>query len=384
MPPLKGFSDNPLQNKNDLILATISLLQPLTPYFSPGRARIRLPVATGAHFDEAAADLEGFARPLWAVGALLSSLSSSETSSNTEISDRIKQVAEPWVTGIRNGTDPEHSEYWGPVGHMDQRMVEAEIISFALLSVPDIFFHKQEKSVRDNIKSWLRGMNGKAMPDTNWRWFRVFANVALIRVCGVPVQEVSEEMESDFAILDSFYLEGGWSGDGPWLTTEQEKEQSKAYERTGRRDQIGPGRQVDYYSGSFAIQFSQLLYTKFARDIDPKRVEKYRQQARDFGTSIWRYFDSDGKLDLEDKQNSQRTKYVTGSAIPFGRSLTYRFACGGFFAALAVAKVPAVPFPLSKPGLVKGFLLRHLRWWASHSANIFHTDGTMNIGWLYP
>jgi hypothetical protein len=74
----------------------------------------------------------------------------------------------------------------------------------------------------------------------------------------------------------------------------------------------------------------------------------------------------------------------TGAAIPFGRSLTYRFACGGFFAALAVAEVPDMPTPLSSAGAAKGFLLRHLRWWASHSEDIFYPDGTMNIGYLYP
>ncbi|KAH7166504.1 hypothetical protein EDB81DRAFT_782345 [Dactylonectria macrodidyma] len=361
MPPLKGFSDNPLQTKDDSVSAAISLLEPLYPYFSPDRARIRLPVASGAHFDEPAADLEGFARPLWAIGALLSSLTADDVQSS-----KIKALAEPWITGFRNGTDPDHVEYWGAVGHMDQRMVEAEIISFALLSAPEAFFHSQDERTRQNIEAWLRGMNGKEMPANNWRWFRVFANLALIRVCGVAVEEVSEEMKADFAILDSFYLKDGWSGDGPWLSAEEEAQLAAAYEQSGRRDAIGPGRQVDYYSGSFAIQFSQLLYTKYAGDIDPERVARYQQQARDFGANIWRYFDADG------------------SAIPFGRSLTYRFACGGFFAALAVAKVPDMPFPLSEPGLVKGFLLRHLRWWSKNSANIFYSDGTLNIGWLYP
>ncbi|KAK7416185.1 hypothetical protein QQX98_005382 [Neonectria punicea] len=352
--------------RDDLVLASISLLKPLLPHFSPGQARIRLPVATGAHFDEGAAQLEGFARPLWAIGALLSSLSSPNTSPDTDRSEQIRQLAEPWLAGIRNGTDPEHSEYWGAVGQMDQRMVEAEIIAFALLSAPDMFFYHQDEKARHNIKSWLRGMNGKEMPANNWRWFRVFANLALIRVCGVPAQDVASEMESDFEILDSFYLEDGWSGDGAWLSSEDEARQAAAYEETGRRDSIWPGRQVDYYSGSFAIQFSQLLYTKFARDTDPQRVAKYQQQARDFGASIWQYFDSEG------------------SAIPFGRSLTYRFACGGFFAALAAANVPDMPFPLSQPGMVKGFLLRHLRWWASNSDDIFYPDGTLNIGWMYP
>lgn len=75
---------------------------------------------------------------------------------------------------------------------------------------------------------------------------------------------------------------------------------------------------------------------------------------------------------------------ITGAAIPFGRSLAYRFACGGFFAALAVVGVRDMPAPLSSAGASKGFLLRHLRWWASHSIDIFHQDGTLNIGYLYP
>ena len=77
-------------------------------------------------------------------------------------------------------------------------------------------------------------------------------------------------------------------------------------------------------------------------------------------------------------------EYYTGAAIPFGRSLTYRFACGAFFAALAVAEVSDMPAPLSSAGAVKGFLLRHMRWWATHSDDIFCSDGTMNIGYLYP
>ncbi|KAJ5610551.1 hypothetical protein N7510_007270 [Penicillium lagena] len=367
MPPLREFSDNPLQTRDDLELAALSILEPLHAYFSPGRAKIRLPVGTGAHFDDLAAQLEGFARPLWTVGAILEGSSTTAfNNTGTSLSARSRKIIEPWVEGFRTGTDPDHEDYWGEISELGQRMVEAEIISFALISAPYYLYHNQEKRTQYNIEAWLRGMNNKPMPDNNWRWFRVISNLALIRVCGVPAQELASTMDSDFTILDSFYLEDGWSGDGPWLSTEQEKQQDAAYEKTGRRDAIGPGRQADYYSGSFAIQFSQLLYIKFASDIDPQRVTKYQQQAREFGASIWKYFDADG------------------SAIPFGRSLAYRFACGGFFAALAVAKVPDMPFPLADPGSIKGFLLRHLRWWAKNSDDIFHADGTLNIGWKYP
>lgn len=73
-----------------------------------------------------------------------------------------------------------------------------------------------------------------------------------------------------------------------------------------------------------------------------------------------------------------------GAAIPFGRSLTYRFSFGAFFSALALAGVPDMPSPISSMGTIKGLFLRHLRWWASHSDDIFYPDGTMNIGYLYP
>lgn len=75
---------------------------------------------------------------------------------------------------------------------------------------------------------------------------------------------------------------------------------------------------------------------------------------------------------------------ASGAAIPFGRSMIYRFCCGAFFASLAVAGIPTMIKPLEKDGNVKGFLLRHLRWWARNSSDIFHSDGTLNLGWLYP
>lgn len=384
MPPLKGFSDNPLKTRDDLIRANIALLSPLLPHFSPEKARIRIPVASAAHFDEGAAQLEGFARALWSVGALLSCDAAGV--GNAALAEQIRKVTEPWIAGYAAGTDRDHPEYWGSVGQLDQRMVEAEIISFALLSSPEKFYHGQDERTRQNITAWLRGMNGKAMPDNNWRWFRVFANLALVRVCGVSIDEVKAEMDADLALLDSLYVGDGWSSDGRWLPAEEMAQEEAAFEKTRRRDRIISGRQADYYSGSFAIQFSQLLFTRFSGGLYPERVERYRQQARDFGASFWRYFDSDGESQV---WTACRTTTLTlccasGSAIPFGRSLTYRFACGGFFAALAVAGVADMPEPLATPGLIKGHLLRHLRWWATHSDNIFYPDGTLNIGWLYP
>ena len=69
-----------------------------------------------------------------------------------------------------------------------------------------------------------------------------------------------------------------------------------------------------------------------------------------------------------------------GRAIPFGRSLTYRFAMVGFWGALGFADVE-LPAPLTW-GVVKGLLLRNFRWWSTQR-DIFNNDGTLNLGYCY-
>jgi hypothetical protein len=100
------------------------------------------------------------------------------------------------------------------------------------------------------------------------------ANLALVKACGVPYEEVKELMDADHDILQQFYLGNGWAADGFWSDA---------------------GRQADYYSSSFAIQFSQLLYVKYAADIDPERCDAFKERAIFFGDQFWRYFDIDGK-----------------------------------------------------------------------------------------
>lgn len=76
------------------------------------------------------------------------------------------------------------------------------------------------------------------------------------------------------------------------------------------------------------------------------------------------------------------TDECLGAAIPFGRSLTYRFALAGFWAAVAFAEV-SLPAPLDDWGVIKGLLLRHFRWW-SKKPDVFNCDGTFTIGFAYP
>ncbi|KAL2878463.1 hypothetical protein SGCOL_006173 [Colletotrichum sp. CLE4] len=326
MPPLPGFSDNPFRTRTDLVRAATALIRPLEQYKSPREARIKLATNTAAGFDEVAAQLEGFARPLWVVADLLNDL---ESGGKGDFFADLN--LESWARGIVPGTDPNSEEYWGDVGDIDQRMVEMEYIAFAMLVAPRPFLSAcdDEEKKKEKLRAWLGQINGKRMPQNNWLWFRVFINLALVRALGVPFEEARPIMDADLKVLDTFYMGEGWSSDGVW-----------GKER----------KQADYYSGSFAIQFAQLLYVRFAIG-DEVRVERYKVQAREFASSFW-------------------------------RSLTYRFAFSAFWSAAATAGVALAP-PLDDLGVVKGLLLRHLRWWAEHT-DMFNTDGTLSIGFTYP
>ena len=274
MPPLPGFSDNPFLTREDLIRAGAALIRPLEPYKSRGNARIKLATGTGAGFSETAAQLEGFARPLWLVADLLRLQQHSPPSSPLSSSNTLGINLDTWVTGLKNGTDPAHAEYWGPLGDFDQRMVEAESIAYALLVSPSVFGFTDNEIARRNLLEWLRPINNHHMPRNNWLWFRVLVNLALIKTLGISAAELEPVINRDLETLDSFYLRDGWSSDGEW-----------GDER----------KQADYYSGSFAIQFAQLLYIRVVGDDDPVRVGKYKAYAREFSRTFWRYFDQDGE-----------------------------------------------------------------------------------------
>jgi hypothetical protein len=116
-----------------------------------------------------------------------------------------------------------------------------------------------------------------SMPNTNWLWFRVFANLGLKKNGGKYSQE---KIEQDILHLNSFFRGEGWSNDGPEGVWQQ-----------------------DYYSGSFAIQFLQLLYAKLAGDDDPAKATEFKKRAQDYALDFIHYFDEEGR------------------AVPFGRSV---------------------------------------------------------------
>ncbi|HEY9053408.1 MAG TPA: DUF2264 domain-containing protein, partial [Rectinemataceae bacterium] len=210
----------------------------------------------------------------------------------------------------------------------DQRCVEMAAISLALILAPGFFWKPLAGRAKENLSAWLFSINRVELPPTNWEFFRIFANLALKKV-GMPYD--AGRLQKGFQAVEALYRSDGW------------------YQDETNYDLYNP----------FAFHFYGLVYAAIFGGENPERAEAYRSRARLFAAQYLPWFGSDG------------------SAVPFGRSLTYRFAATAFFSALAFAGEEALPW-----GVIKGVVLRNLRWWFSKP--ILDNAGFLTVGYAYP
>lgn len=135
------FADVALTDRASVQELLRTLLDPLLPFFSPRRARVRCPGATAVRFDQTASEVEGFCRPLWGLACLLAGGGS-------------YRATQWWIDGVRAGTDPAGPEYWGYPRDNDQRMVEMCPLGFALAVAPQ-FWAGLGDAERRNVEAWL-------------------------------------------------------------------------------------------------------------------------------------------------------------------------------------------------------------------------------------
>lgn len=306
-----------LRTKEELREAVNATFAPLEPYFTKGFAGIDIG-ATGTIHNEAIALMEAFARPLW---GLVPHAAGGGTSNLWPL----------FREGIINGTDPKHEEYWGEFGTKDQRMVEQSVLGLGLALAPEQLWEPLTETQKENVFNWLNQINlvDRSNPN-NWLMFTVLVNVGFKKV-GLPFDQAI--MDNYLDTIDTYYLSDGWYSDG----------------KTDQRDYYVP----------FAMHYYGLIYAKLMEKDDPRRAAIYRERAKSFASDFMYWFSEDG------------------SSVPFGRSLTYRFAQTAFWSALVYAGVE----PCSL-GVIKGIILRHLRWWFRQP--IWTTDGLLSIGYAYP
>lgn len=302
--------------KADYKNAMKELLKPLEKYYSAGKALLLIG-STAAHYGVKVSGLEGFSRVLWGLVPLWLA---GECSS---LDGCVKE-------GIIHGTDKNHPEYWGDYGDNDQAYVEMGALAYALLMIPEKIWEPLTEPEQGNFEKWLLQINEHRITDNNWLFFRVLVNCGLRRMGAACSEEL---LKADLSRIDDFYLGDGWYSDG----------------MTAQRD---------YYVG-FAMHFYSLIYAKMMEKEDPVRSNTYKERARLFAQDFIYWFGT------------------RGEALPYGRSLTYRFAQVCFWSALAFAGVEVFSW-----GVMKGIINRHFRNWFERP--ILDCENKLTLGYGYP
>lgn len=319
---------NPLRTRGDAVTLLLDLIRPLRPLYSADGTGLHVG-STAAHYGERSARVEGWARVLWGLGPLFGGDNSAlPAAQQAEIED----WAALYRQGLIHGTDPADAGYWGDIYDYDQKMVETAALDVALALAPDVLWTPLTETQRQHVYAWLGQMNRHRIHPNNWRFFRILTNMAFARL-GLPVD--AERLKEDFGVIEHCYIGDGWYFDGN-------------------------NGQLDYYI-PFAMHFYSMIWAALSPlDADGYRETLKGRSARFAGDFIHWFADD-------------------GAEIPFGRSLTYRFAHSAFFPALALAGVQAPGLPW---GTVRHAVLQNLRHWMQYP--ITGPDGVLTIGYQYP
>lgn len=305
---------NPLSSRRDVVAYLNGMLGALDKQFPPGSSRFSLG-ETCAHYATDIAQMEGLSRALWGLFPLMAG-------------GEGESWSEKYLDAIKLGTDPQSAGYWGETGPYDQRLVEMAAYGLGLSLLGDKLLERFTEREVMNLHAWLSQITDAQMPDSNWNYFAIMVQLGFKRA-GLPYDQ--RAIDHRFALMDAYYLGDGWYSDGP-------------------------GRPKDYYI-SMAFHFYGLIYAALSGD--EARADVLRERSRLFAQDFIYWSAADG------------------ASVPFGRSLTYRFAMVAFWSAVAFSGLEVFT-----PGIVKGIILRHLRWWQQQP--ITDRDGILTLGFAYP
>lgn len=306
-----------LNSKEDFRNCLLDMADPLIPYFSEKKARLELGT-TAVYYDKRAISMEGISRLFWGFVPFFAG-----GGENKKWQDILNAA-------LTQGCDPDGEEYWGGFSDKDQKFVEMAAIAYGILFAKEQLWEPLSEAAKNNLAAYLYNINEYVLPECNWVLFAVLVNIALK---SVGREYSAQKLEEYLKMTDSFYVGEGWYRDGD-------------------------SDQKDYYI-SFAIHFYCLIYAKVMEQEDAARSTLFKERAMVFAKQFIYWFDD------------------SGEALPFGRSLTYRFAQAAFFSACVVAGIE--PFTM---GQMKGLIVRHMENWLKK--DIFDRDHILTIGYGYP
>ncbi|API88713.1 hypothetical protein BKP56_05160 [Marinilactibacillus sp. 15R] len=211
-----------------------------------------------------------------------------------------------------------------------QIAVETAVLSYAIGTYKHNFFNLFSTEGQQYLVDWLNEVNQIDIPKGNWLFFVILINSSLKEN---RLKYSKEKLEWALKEIDTLYLGDGWYTDGE-------------------------NKQRDYYI-AFAFHFYGLLYSRISKD---EFAEKFLDRAIKFSKYFTHWFDAKGR------------------SIPFGRSLTYRFAHVCYWSALVVTGAyKETTLSLSE---IKGIIYRNLNFWSTQPIQI-SSENPPSIGYSY-
>jgi len=278
-----------------------------------GRANLSGEVA---HFGEEIAKIEGFLRLLWGEAF--------------NISGRKSAYFKDLCKGILNGVNPESKHFWGEIPDYGQLFVEMVALSVFLIETKEHFWDTIIYKEKENITSYMNQITEANITKNNWQFFKVIVQMAFYKL---KSSHFSAESLSQFIeIVNSYYKDEGFYTDGDTNSK-------------------------DYYI-SWAFHYYGLLYDRYMSEYDPKNCEIFVKRAQEYVGAYLAHFDNNG------------------IAVPFGRSLAYRFAQGALLSMMALTKKVKIDTEI-----LATLLYKHITYW--HNSDMLKPDGTLSVGYTY-
>ncbi|MEG0452116.1 MAG: DUF2264 domain-containing protein [Coprobacillus sp.] len=270
---------------------------------------------TGSGYGKDIREFEYVSRQLWGVFALIAS------------DDYDQELILPYIKRIKAGLQ-ENSDLTFPYPTTKTRQIAVEmaVYGFGLLSCKDKLLRYFDENEISFLSKWLNSMNDIELPLGNWLFFLLIVNYGL-KINGLPYNESKIQFASQQ--IEEFYVGDGWYQDGH-------------------------PSQRDYYI-PFAFHFYSLLIKCYCPNIVLQDVEKRSLR-----------FEDDYVYWMDSK----------GRTLPYGRSLTYRFAHSCYYSACAVSGIHSHSL-----GMIKHMIFNHLNYWKKQ--NIMQ-DELLSIGYGYP
>ncbi|MFJ6751461.1 DUF2264 domain-containing protein [Streptomyces sp. NPDC091266] len=324
--------------------AADGLLRATAPYASPRYGLIHFPGARPSSSGRRSDGLEGFARTF-----LLAALHAAghhgldphthqgrhAPHHSRDAHAHLARYAEGLASGTRHPTDDahmtsQHPDSWPRIDTTRQARVEAASIALALRLTRPLLWDTLDEPVRARVADWLLPALAPSPVDNNW-WLFGLTVGGFFLDAGIETVRARAAVDRALARVEEWYGGDGWYSDGD-------------------------NRAFDHYNG-WALHFYPVLHAHLAADHTLLATHGARLRAQ--LAHHTRLFDSNG------------------APLPFGRSLTYRFA------ATAAPWLGALTghTPLT-PGATRRLATGALRHFLDRGT--VTRDGLLPLGWYGP